>query len=273
MRLCTLVAVLLCCAAAAAPARAFSLDVPRLQPPTVHLDLNVDVAGATTPGDLFFATPSLVVPPRYEWVVGDGRSFWYAAGASAVMALGTHVLVGLPTTVITMMSLSALAGAPAMILPVMLGVGAVYLAGQSAISAAAAFMVFNGTSDVYETNYLTSLAAHIGGSVAGAGVSALTFGIGGLLFGGLVSLAEFTGSAGVGAIGVFSLLGALPAVVIGGIALVGVPALIGAWGLAVTAGPKEGYVIDPQWRAPPAAPTASRDAAALPVATLALPTP
>lgn len=257
----------------AEPAHAFSLDVPRLTPPSFET-----LATAGVPDDLFFATPSLVVPPRYDWVVEDGRAFWYSAGASAVVALGTHVLVGLPVTVITLMSTSTLlSAAPAMYLPVLLGVGSAYLLGQSAVAAAAAWMVFNGTSDVYQTNYLTSLAAHVGGTIVGAGVSVLTFGLGGLLFGGLTTLAEFTGSAGITAIGVFSLLGSLPAVVIGGIALVGAPALIGVWALAVTAEAKEGYSIDRQWRAAPAlapaAPVARGDAPALPIANLALPAP
>ena len=260
--------------ALAGPARAFSLEIPRLQAPQVELSMSLDL-GVGLGSALLNSTPGFVVAPRYQWVVDDGRALWYSAGASAVVALGTHVLVGLPTTVITLMSLSALAsGSPAMIVPVLLGVGAAYFVGEAAVAAAAGWLVFNGASDVYEGNFLSAYGAHLGGAVAGVSVSALTFGIGGLLFGGLGALAEFTGSAGVTAIGVFSVLGSLPAVVIGGIALVGVPALFGAWALAATASPKEGYAIDPAWRAPPpAAPVARGDAPALPLASLALPAP
>ncbi|MCC7110712.1 MAG: hypothetical protein IT382_15570 [Deltaproteobacteria bacterium] len=260
--------------ALAGPARAFSLEIPRLQAPQVELSMSLDL-GVGLGSALLNSTPGFVVAPRYQWVVDDGRALWYSAGASAVVALGTHVLVGLPTTVITLMSLAALtSGSPAMIVPVLLGVGAAYFVGEAAVAAAAGWLVFNGASDVYEGNFLSAYGAHLGGAVAGVSVSALTFGIGGLLFGGLGALAEFTGSAGVTAIGVFSVLGSLPAVVIGGIALVGVPALFGAWALAATAGPKEGYAIDPAWRAPPpAAPVARGDAPALPLASLALPAP
>ena len=40
------------------------------------------------------ATPSIVLPPRYGFALDDGRAFWFAAGASSVVALGTHVLIG-----------------------------------------------------------------------------------------------------------------------------------------------------------------------------------
>ena len=274
----------------AAPARAWSLDVPHLRPPTLILSGHtVNVASGITgdpaasdtlggPSGLFFSTPSLIVPPRYGWVLDDGRPFWYAAGASAVVALGTHVLVGIPVMVFTvMLSGSLLTTAPAAFLPVLLGVGAIYLLGQSALSSGAAALAFNATGDIYQGNYVSALAAHVAGTILGAGVSGLTFGIGALLYGGLMSLAEFTGQAGIQAIAVFSLLGALPAVVVGGIALVGVPAVIGAWALASSATAKEGYAIDPGWRSPlpvaPAAPIARGDTQALPLAAFALPAP
>ncbi|MBI1947264.1 MAG: hypothetical protein HYS27_16335 [Deltaproteobacteria bacterium] len=275
-------------------AAAFSLELPPLRAPILDLDTVVselapfqaEVASRSPDGDapsgLFFGTPPLVVPPRYGWVLDDGRPFWYAAGASAVVALGTHVLVGLPVTVIASMAISPfITLAPAATLPVLFGIGGVYLLAQSALAAGAATLAFGATSDLYDGNYLAGLAAHVGGALLGAGVSGLTFGIGGLLFGGLNMIAEFTGSAGLSGIGVFSLLGALPAVVIGGIALVGVPAVLGAWALAAGATAKEGYAIDPHWRSPtpppapavPVTPVARGDAAALPVASLALPTP
>ena len=237
----------------AAGADAYSLEVPRLSVPALDVDWRTPPVVAIAsdlstdaPSGLFFGTPPLVVPQRYGWVLDDGRPFWYAAGASAVVALGTHVLVGLPVLVFSSMVLTPVAAvAPAAILPVLFGLGGAYLIGQSAIAAGAATVAFSATSDLYDGNFVTGLAAHVGGALVGAGVSGLTFGIGGLLFGGLTMIAEFTGSAGVQAIGVFSLLGALPAVVIGGIALVGVPAVLGAWALAAGATAKEGYAIDP----------------------------
>ncbi len=261
-------------------AHAFSLDVPRLQVPSLEPPSGA-VADALldgTPRDLFLSTTTVSVPSRYSWVLDDARPFWYAAGASAVVALGTHVLVVLPALVFSSVVLGPIAfSAPAAYLPILLGAGGVYLLAQSALAAGAAVFAFGSTSDIYEGNYLAAVAGHVGGVVLGAGVSGLTFGLGGLLFGGLNLIAEFTGSAGISGVGVFSLLGALPAVVIGGIALVGVPAVFGAWALAASATAKQGYAIDPAWRkpvpSPVPAPTARHDAPALPIATVALPAP
>lgn len=263
----------------ATAAHAFSLEVPRLRAPALDLPLMAaDVAAfeAPAPSELFLSTTSVVVPPRYSWVLDDARPFWYAAGASAVVALGTHVLVGLPAVVFASMVLSPIATvAPAAFLPILIGAGTLYLAAQSALAAGAAVFAFSSTSDIYDGNYLAAVAGHVGGAVLGAGVSGLTFGIGGLLFGGLNLIAEFTGSAGLSAIGVFTLLGSLPAVVIGGIALVGVPAVMGAWALAAAATTKQGYAIDKGWRqAVPTSvpsPVARHQAPALPLATVALP--
>ncbi|MCC7071339.1 MAG: hypothetical protein IT383_08450 [Deltaproteobacteria bacterium] len=264
----------------ATTAHALSLDVPRLRMPVLDASLAAlspsSLALEASASDLFLSTTTVAVPPRYAWVLDDARPFWYAAGASAVVALGTHVLVGLPALVFSSFVLSPLAiSAPAAFLPVLIGAGSVYLLAQSALAAGAAAFAFSSTSDIYEGDYLAAIAGHVGGAIVGAGVSGLTFGIGGLLFGGLNLILEFTGSAGLQAIGVFTLLGSLPAVVVGGIALVGVPAVLGAWALAASATAKQGYAIDPSWRRPPTvappAPTARHDAPSLPLATLALP--
>jgi hypothetical protein len=49
---------------------------------------------------------------------------------------------------------------------------------------------------------------------------------------------------------VFSLLGAMPAVVIAGIALIAVPALATAWALSAGASAKPGFAIDEHWASP-----------------------
>jgi hypothetical protein len=240
MRLLLVVAALSCALPAAA-----QVELPQLRLRTSILDVSQAVVGKT---------PSLVLPERYSWALDDGRAFWFAAGGSSVVALGTHVLVGLPTLVIATVpggpASAAGDASPATRVPLLLGISSVYLVGEAAVAALAATLVFNGVSKIYRGNYLVSFSAHLAGAVLGAAVTALPFGTGGLLLGGLSALGEFTGGAGQGAILVFSVLGALPAVVIGAIALVGVPAVIGAWAMSVSAEPKEGYVIDPRWRDP-----------------------
>ena len=232
--------------------------------------------------ELAAASPSIVIPPRYGWILDDGRAFWFSAGASSVVALGSHVLVGLPTLFVAGQFATQIATtSPAAMVPFLVGVGGVYMLAQTALSSLAAVLFFNGTSKIYDGNYLAAFAGHIAGSILGVAVSALSFGVGYMLVGGLGLLVEFTGSAGLQAIQVFSLLGALPAVVIGGIALVGVPALVGAWAMAVSATPKAGYVVTPAWQDPAPAPAAAllpkpavderTGAVAVPLLTIPLP--
>src|SRR5690242_5522006 len=73
-------------------------------------------------------TPSIVLPPRYGFALDDGRAFWFAAGASSVVALGTHVLVGIPTLFIGgAAATTAGAQSPATQLPMMLGISSAYV--------------------------------------------------------------------------------------------------------------------------------------------------
>ena len=105
--------------AAAAPAVAqdiMRLPDFRLRTPSLDL-INVPL---TSP--LAAATPSVVLPPRYGFALDDGRAFWFAAGASSVVALGTHVLVGIPTFAIGFSASSAAsASSPAAQVPLILG--------------------------------------------------------------------------------------------------------------------------------------------------------
>jgi hypothetical protein len=244
--------------------------LPRFTLTTSFLDLAPQAASAS---------PSIVVPPRYGWIIDEGRPFWFAAGASSVVALGTHVLVGFPTLVITGSAAGNVAqSSPAAALPLLLGVGGAYMLAQTALSSLTAFLVFNATSKVYDGNWLVAFGAHVAGTLLGAAVSALPFGTGFMLYGGLEGLSEFTGRTGLGAVAVLSVLGALPAIVIGGIALIGVPAIIGSWAMAISATPKEGYAIHrgpppapPQ--GPPASPPTARASDIVPVPMMALAIP
>ena len=269
-----------------APAFATSLAslAPRLSLGVPQLSLSVAaevVSAGLDLGDLVpTATPSIVVPPRYGFIIDDGRAFWFSAGASSVVALGSHVVIGLPLSLILFFGPNPTVSlinnsSPAATVPFLIGVGGGYMLVQCAVSALAATLVFNNVSKIYDANYLVSLSAHIAGSLLGAGVSALTVGVGVMLVSGLGGLVEFTGSAGVGAIIVFSFLGLLPAVVIGGIALVGVPAIVSAWAMSVSAAPKAGFAINPQWKDPLPESASSRTPAlplvSLPLLTIPLP--
>ncbi len=194
------------------------------------------------------------VPPHYAWIERDTRAFWYAAGAGAVTTLGTHVLAGLPTLAIgggvVAQMLSAgnvgLVGATA----TALGLFIVYTAAESAVSALVATLVFDSISETYESRFSSAFFGHFAGGLAGTAGTTLTFGGGLLLVHGMGLLAEFTGGAGIEAITVFSFLGAMPAVVIAGTALIAVPALASAWAIAAGASPKDGYAIDVDWQRP-----------------------
>ncbi len=196
------------------------------------------------------APPTL--PSVYAWVERDTRAFWYSAGASAVTSLGAHVLVGLPVAAVTAAGMGGLAASngifgQALAMGLAFGVGGTYALAVSLLSSFAALTVFNGMSEFYEGRFVPALGAHFAGLLASSAVTALTFGGGLLMFHGAGQLAVFTGSAGLQTLAIFSFLGAMPAIVIAGIALVAVPALVTSWALSVSASPREGYAIDPAW--------------------------
>ncbi len=198
---------------------------------------------------------ALQLPADYAWVERDTRAFWYAAGAAAVTSLGAHVLIGIPVLVLTAGVLGGLAGGgalPIVTLAIALGVGGAYAFAESLVAALAATVVFNGMSEIYEGDYLSALMAHFMGNLVSTAVTSLTFGGGILLFHGVGQLAEFTGQAGLNTLQIFSFLGAMPAIVIAGIALIAVPALVSAWALATSAHPRPGYAIDEDWQKPTA---------------------
>lgn len=198
---------------------------------------------------------ALQLPADYAWVERDTRAFWYAAGAAAVTSLGAHVLIGIPVLVLSAGILGSLGGGgalPVITLVAALGIGGAYAFAESLVAALAATLVFNGMSEIYEGDYLTALMAHFTGNLVSTAVTSLTFGGGLLLFHGVGQLAEFTGQAGLTTLQIFSFLGAMPAVVIAGIALIAVPALVSAWALASSAHPRPGYEIDEDWQKPTA---------------------
>jgi hypothetical protein len=275
------VVVVMCSIAGPARAQAPRIDDALLLDavdPALELSLSstfLDVAPATAA-----SSPAMVVPPQHMWIVEDGRPFWYAAGASSVVNLGAHVLVGLPAMGFASVAATSLNAAAAAV-PLILGVAGAYILIESALAAVASTVVFGATSTVYDGNWLVSFAAHVGGTALGLAVSAVPFGAGFMLLSGVANVADFTGGIGSSALVAFSILGAIPAVVIGGIALVAVPALVAAWATCVSATPKAGFVLEskaatgapPSSTAPDASPRADSRALAptQPLLTLALP--
>jgi hypothetical protein len=187
------------------------------------------------------------LPSRYAWVERDSRAFWYSAGAGAVTTLGAHLLVGTPTLAVSVGLLSGLSGAP--LLVAWLGIYVGYTAAESMLSGLVAGLVFDSMAQTYRSNFITGAMAHMAGSMLSTTVVSLIGGFGYLVFHGSGLLAPFTGTAGISGLGVLTLLGALPAVVVAGTAVIAIPALVTAWALSASAQPRDGYTIDQNWQA------------------------
>jgi hypothetical protein len=217
--------------------------------------LRVDGAMADVGSDDDIVAPrdEFTLPEHYAWIEGDTRAFWYATGTGAAATLAAHVLVGLPALVFGTSFLTAFANAtPAATMALGLGLVTTYLFAESLLSSLIGTLTFNGTSATYQGNYGAALGAHFVGSVMSTGVTVLTFGGGLLLIHGAGLLSEFTAGGGLIGLSLFSVLGAMPGVVLAGVALVVVPALVTSWALAVTATPRPGFAIDDDWRKPTA---------------------
>jgi len=278
----------------AARTEAASLGVPAL---SVDVSLAADVlrvvdaasslpalALTTVDAELLAGRNAPSIPSHYAWIERDTRAFWYAAGASAVTTLGSHVLAGIPTIVVGGNVLNAMltsgSGQLAGAIAVLAGLYALYTVVESALAAGVSMLVFDSMSETYEGRFASGFLAHFAGSIASTAVTTLTFGGGAMLFHGMGLLGEFTGGAGMTSVQIFSFLGAMPAVVIAGTALIAVPALATAWGLAAGAKPREGFAIDENWtspslsQAPHTDPGRQRAVATVPVAMpLSLPLP
>lgn len=198
------------------------------------------------------AQPKPRIPAHYAWVERDTRAFWYAAGAGAVTTLGTHVLAGIPTLALAgqVVSLMLANGGMVGALAATAGFFVAYSAAEAAVSALVSMLVFDSMSDTYESHFLSGFAGHLAGGLASTAVTTLTFGGGLLLFHGMGLLSEFTGGAGFQSLQIFTFLGAMPAVVIAGTALIAIPALATAWALSSGATAKPGFAIDENWMAP-----------------------
>jgi hypothetical protein len=240
--------------ALAAPARAGALGVPKLRldsyaDPVIATALGTDTVAAADPGAVVDAARRYEVPRRYSFAWDESRALWFAAGASAAVSLGAHVLIGLPSLLVAGALIAGFSAAnPVVAIPLLVFAGGAYLTLHAVGTGVITALVFNGMSDVYDGSILSSIGGHFAGDMLGATLTSVMFGAGGMLLGGLGGLAGFTGSAGLQTVVVLSVLGALPAVVIAGIALVALPAVLGVWAVAVTASPAQGYATAPDWK-------------------------
>ena len=225
--------------------------VSALRAPAIRLSANANVLPLLQSLPTSAAAKHPSVPAHYAWVERDTRSFWYSAGAGAVTTLGTHILVGLPTLFVSANIVGPMMteGSPAALV-VGLGIFTAYTLVESGLSSLVAMLVFDSMSDTYQSRYLTGFLGHFGGAVLSTTVTTLTFGLGLLVLHGSSVLSDFTGNAGFAALSIFSVLGAMPAVVIAGTALVAVPALTTSWALSAGAVARPGYEIDERWRIP-----------------------
>jgi hypothetical protein len=173
----------------------------------------------------------------------DGRAFWYASGAAAATSLGARVVLGVPVFFagVGLLGVATLAPIPALLAVVAIAVATSII--DSAAAAAVGTWVFNSTSKSYEADFLPAFLGHFAGDILGSFVSGLVFGMGGMLLYGLVSIVDFIGQNAIQSATLFTFLGAMPAVVLAGVAGVALPALVCAWALTATAHAKPGFRI------------------------------
>ncbi len=197
------------------------------------------------------SAPHEALPAHYAWVERDTRSFWFSAGAGAVTTLGTHIIVGLPSLFFASSALGPMldAGSPGAF-AAGIGLFTAYTLLESGLSSLVAMLVFDSMSETYESRYLTGFFGHFAGAMASTAVTSLTVGFGLLALHGSLRLADFTGGAGYRNLEIFSLLGAMPAVVMAATALIAVPAMTTSWALSAGATARPGYIIDDRWREP-----------------------
>lgn len=209
----------------------------------------------------------------------DTRVFWYATGAAAITSLATRVLLAIPGFFVLGITLAAGSVLPPVASWVLL-VGAVagWAIIDSALSALAGSFVYDRVSKFYTSSFLPGFAGQLAGATLAGGVLWLTMGFGLMLTTGLELITPFTLQGALTTVQLFSALGVMPALVVAFLASVALPAVMGTWALAVTARPKDGYVIDRSWR-PLDKPRASLSRAdrdrlfVPPVLTLAFPDP
>jgi hypothetical protein len=236
---------------------------PELRAPTAERAFTLDLdapASANESGFLLAPLASKVDAkakvrlPRVSTFHDETRTFWYASGAGAVTSLAARVFVGIPgalmlfgtsATGVSNLAAAGIVGPTALIVTV--GAIALMTIVDAAISALASTMVFNNMSRFYKGEWLSSFLGQLTGNALSGSVFWLTFGFGGLALDGLAGLQGLLVDGVISGMQVFSILGAMPAVVISFLATLALPALMGTWSMAAVAEPRDNYKIDPTW--------------------------
>ncbi len=236
-------------------------DAPAAEQPTVEGDEAVAPAegeeGAAPP---VVETEDLSRFPRVRGVHEESRVFWYAAGASALTSLVVRVLAFLPAVIGGLLIIGVnVAVGPAATLALVVGLIVGLSAVDAGLAALAGSLVFDSLSDFYDSSFFAAFGGQFLGNAAALGVSGLTVGFGLALILGTTILTQFIGEGITIGFTVLSFFGLIPAIVIGFFASVALPALVGAWAISMSAQPREGFKIDPNWA--PLAPRVERQRA------------
>jgi hypothetical protein len=85
------------------------------------------------------------------------------------------------------------------------------------------------------------------GNVVGTVPAGILVGGGWLALSGIRQLVVFSGSGAYSTTVVLTVLGAMPVLLLGAVAMVAIPAIVGAWATGTLARPKLGYALDPHW--------------------------
>ena len=185
---------------------------------------------------------------RVGAVSDEGRVFWYSMGASALTSLGIRVFLFFPAVLIAL-SFAAFGASlgPVAMMVMLVGLFGGIAVIDAALAALAGAFVFDSMSRYYDGNFLGAFLGQAFGTGIAVAAVGIMVGFGALYIAGINAVVQFVGTQIIGAVVALSVLGIMPVVVLGFFATVVFPAMGGAWGLALTARPIEGFKIDPTW--------------------------
>lgn len=186
-----------------------------------------------------------VKPQKPTWLISDQdslrisddmRLFWTVMGGGAVTTLASRVLVAGPLFLSNLTVFGATSTVP--VLPFLLALTAGYLLIDSVVTAVILQLTYNGSAAYSDGDWVPAFVGHFLGNIASTAITTLIFGLGIMQLFGVQTLSAFIGSGASQVLGVFSVLGILPALVLAGIISIGMPSVMGTWGLLMSARPR-----------------------------------